>query len=62
MLSKQSVEILLDLVEIKLGAMQVQDREDARELVRVEKCRKELMSTLGSGKEERQGRKKTSLA
>ena len=31
-LSKQSIETLLDLVEIKLGCMEVYDREDAREL------------------------------
>ena len=45
LLSKQSLEILIDLVEIKLGALQVQDREDARELRKIEACRKELLSS-----------------
>jgi hypothetical protein len=43
-LSKQSLEILLDLVEIKLSTMQVHDREDARELVRLRNCRDEIMT------------------
>ncbi len=42
MLSKQSLEILLDLVEIKISAMQIHDREDARELLRLRVCREEL--------------------
>ena len=32
MLSRQSLEILLDLVEIKLSSMIVQDKEDIKEL------------------------------
>ena len=39
-LSKQSIETLLDLVEIKLGCMEVYDREDARELDLLEGCRR----------------------
>ena len=41
-LSKQTIETLLDLVEIKLGCMEVYDREDARELSTLEACRREL--------------------
>ena len=41
-LSKQSLEILLDLIEIKLNALQIQDRDDARELNKLRKCRQEL--------------------
>lgn len=41
-LSRQAIENLLDLVEIKIGALQVQDREDARELKSLEECRSEL--------------------
>jgi hypothetical protein len=41
--SKQSVEILLDLVEIKISAMHIHDREDARELMRLKSCREELL-------------------
>jgi hypothetical protein len=43
-LSKQSIETLLDLVEIKLGCMEVYDREDARELDLLEGCRRELIA------------------
>lgn len=41
-LSKQSIETLTDLVEIKLSCMQVFDREDAREMAILEQCRREL--------------------
>lgn len=44
MLSKQSIEILLDLVEIKISAMHIHDREDARELIRLRGCREELLN------------------
>ncbi len=43
-LSRQSVEILLDLIEIKVSAIQIQDRDDARELNKLRKCRQELLS------------------
>ena len=42
-LSKQSIENLLDLVEIKIGALQIIDREDQRELKHRETCRNELL-------------------
>lgn len=41
-LSKVSLETLIDLVEIRLGCVEVYDREDARELTALERCRKEL--------------------
>jgi hypothetical protein len=41
--SKRSIEALLDLVEIKLSAMQVSDREDAREFAKLESARDELL-------------------
>jgi hypothetical protein len=43
-LSKQSIENLLDLVEIKIGALQIVDREDQRELKHLEACRTELQT------------------
>ena len=49
-LSKQSIETLLDLVEIKLGCMEVYDREDARELEMLELCRRELVALMGAGR------------
>lgn len=42
-LSHQSVEILLDLIEIKVSSLHIQDREDARELNKLRKCRQELL-------------------
>lgn len=41
-LSKRSIEMLLDLVEIKLGCLEVYDREDERERTIMERCLKEL--------------------
>lgn len=42
-LSRQSLEILLDLIEIKVSVLQIQDRDDARELNKLRKCRQELL-------------------
>lgn len=72
-LTRQSLEMALDLVEIKLAALEVQDKDDARELTRLRRCRQELASELSSlqtrknvsldrlGREARisQGRRKT---
>lgn len=46
--SKKSVELMLDLVEIKLSIMQVNDREDARELQSLRMCREELLQQINS--------------
>ena len=46
-LSKRSVEMLLDLVEIKISFMDVSDREDARDLQVLERAREELRSLTG---------------
>ena len=43
-LSRHSRETLLDLVEVKLSCMQVADREDSRELERLEGCKRELLA------------------
>lgn len=43
-LSKRSIEMLLDLVEIKLSYMDISDREDARDMEVLERCRSELQS------------------
>jgi hypothetical protein len=43
MLSKQSLEILLDLVEIKLSTIIVQDKDDVREIKKLRNCRSELL-------------------
>jgi BMFP domain-containing protein YqiC len=46
-LSKRSIEMLLDLVEIKISYMDVVDREDARNLQVLERARVELRSLTG---------------
>jgi hypothetical protein len=46
-LSKRSVEMLLDLVEIKLSYMDISDREDQRDLQVLERCREELRALDG---------------
>ncbi|MHA1536102.1 MAG: hypothetical protein ACTSUD_00980 [Alphaproteobacteria bacterium] len=48
-LSKTSLETLIDLVEIRLGCVEVYDREDARELSALEQCRGELQAILDGG-------------
>lgn len=42
MLTRKSLELLVDLVEIKLGSMEVFDRDDQKILRELEACRKEL--------------------
>ena len=41
-LSRKCIETLIDLVEIKLGSIEVCDREDAKVLAVLERCRHEL--------------------
>jgi len=42
MFSRKSLEILIDLVEIKIGSLEAADAEDRRTLSELERCRKEL--------------------
>ena len=43
MISRKTIETLIDLVEIRLSCVEVYDREDARELANLERCLEELM-------------------
>lgn len=52
-LSRQSLEIMLDLIEMKIAAIQIQDKDDARELNRLRKCRQELLQELGQAHSKR---------
>lgn len=45
MLSRQSLDILIDLIEIKLSAIIVQDKDDLREVMKLRKCRRELLES-----------------
>ena len=47
-LSKRSIEMLVDLIEIKISDMDVADREDARDLQLLERAREELRALTGS--------------
>lgn len=47
-LSRKSVEVLLDLLEIKLSCIEINDREDAREVKVLERARKELAELAGA--------------
>ncbi|MDR1366047.1 MAG: hypothetical protein LBJ03_03070 [Holosporales bacterium] len=61
-MSRQSLEILLDLVEIKLGALLVQDREDMQELGNLKSCKRELAEMInGKVAERRQNRHRHSI-
>ena len=46
-LSDQSIETLIDLVEIKLGCMEIFDRDDRRAVRDLEGCLKELSLLAG---------------
>lgn len=48
--SKKSAELMLDLVEIKLSMMQVNDRDDAKELSNLRSCREELLKLIHNSK------------
>jgi hypothetical protein len=50
-LSKRSIEMLLDLVEIKLSYMDISDREDARDMQILERCKEELRALDRGGSE-----------
>ena len=40
--TRKSLEILIDLVEIKIGTIEAADAEDRRTISELERCRKEL--------------------
>ena len=45
--TRENLETLLDLVEIRLGHVEVYDREDARELKQLQHTRVQLTTMLG---------------
>lgn len=45
-LSKKSIELLLDLTDIRIDTFLVQDQEDVRELAKLRKCKKELENIM----------------
>jgi hypothetical protein len=47
LLSKKSVETLIDLIEIKLSCIEVFDTHDTRTVKHLEQCRAELYELTG---------------
>lgn len=43
-ISHESLEIILDLIEIKMNALQIHNKEDAREANKLRKCKQEFLS------------------
>ncbi len=56
MISQKSLEILLDLIEIKVSSLQIQDRDDAKELNKLRKCRQELLLEVTKERPKRKDR------
>lgn len=53
-LSRRAASILIDLVENKLAMFQIEDREDLREVLTLQRCLDELKDILLSAKESRE--------
>ena len=57
MISRRSIELMLDLIENRVACMQVIDREDHRQLAIMTQARRELMAMQagqsGPGRSER---------
>ncbi len=45
-ITRKSMEILLDLIEIKIGVLSISDKDDERELRNLKMARRELLFTL----------------
>ncbi len=45
-LSRKSLEVLMDLIEIKIGLLSVTDHDDEREMKNLKNTRRELLITL----------------
>ena len=45
MLSKDTVTVLVDMIENKLTMMQISDRDELREVMRLQRCLAELKDT-----------------
>jgi hypothetical protein len=56
MLSRRSIDMLLDLIENRVACMQVIDREDHRQLAILTQARKEILSLAQTVKREERGK------
>lgn len=59
MLSKRSIDMLLDLIENRVACMQVIDREDHRQLAILTQARKEILSLSAAIKHREHSRSKS---
>lgn len=50
-ISHESLEIIIDLIEIKMGALQIHDSEDIREVNKLRKCKQEFLGLYESSRE-----------
>lgn len=49
MLSKNTINVLVDLIENKLAMMQIGDREELREVLTLQRCLAELQGSAVAG-------------
>ena len=56
MLSRRSIDMMLDLIENRVACMQVIDREDHRQLAILTQARKEILSLSAQVKREDRGK------
>lgn len=52
-MTRESIDLLIDLVENKLGSLKVGDKDDAKELSRLRICRHELMKETARAEQRR---------
>ena len=57
-ISHESLEIILDLIEIKMSALQIHDSEDVREVNKLRKCKQEFLALFNEASPRRSGARK----
>ena len=62
MISKQSLDVLFDLTEIKLNAIIVQDKEDLREFNKLKACKRELIAAINECRARRKAKPQESCS
>ncbi|MBL8697412.1 MAG: hypothetical protein JNK67_03510 [Alphaproteobacteria bacterium] len=62
MLSRRSIDMLLDLIENRVACMQVIDREDHRQLAILTQARREILSMSAQVKREERGKSRPAAA
>ena len=45
-LTKKSIEMLIDLLDVRISSFLIQDSDDSKELTRLKKCKKELEKVI----------------